>query len=339
MSLQLFIARRLLLVVPMLLGITLISFLLTHLIPADPVTANLGDQAANDPQVVAAFRAKWGLDKPLYQQYGLYVWNLVHGNMGTSIHTRQPVITDLRQRIPATMELALTAMFITLLAAVPLGILAAVNRDGPVDQVARVIALIGVSTPVFWLGLLGIDFFYARLGWAPAPGRLSSLISPPPFITGSIVLDGLLAGRSDVLASGLRHLALPALTLAAYQLGVITRMMRSSMLEEFGEDYVRTARSKGLPRPRVILKHAGRNALIPVVTLIGLSFGALLSGTVVIETVFSWPGIGLYAFKSAGSLDFPAIMGAGIVVAAVYIFVNLAVDISYALLDPRIRVG
>ena len=211
MSVQQYIFRRLLLPVPMLIGITLISFLLTHPIPADPVTANLGDQAANDPEVVAAFRVKWGLDRPLYQQYGLYVWNLSHGNMGTSISTRQAVATDLRQRIPATMELAFTAMMITILAAIPLGMVAAVHRDGPIDQVARVIALIGVSTPVFWLGLVAIDVFYARLGWAPAPGRLSAMLPPPPFVTGSVVVDGLLAGRIDVVASSLRHLVLPAL--------------------------------------------------------------------------------------------------------------------------------
>ena len=337
MAVQIYIVQQILLLVPMLIGITLLSFLITHAIPASPVTANLGDRAAADPQVVAAFRHEWGLDKPIYQQYLVYVWNLAHGNMGISIKTRQPVVKDLRQRVPATMELAVAAMILTVLAAIPLGMISAVNRDRLLDQVSRLVALVGVSTPNFWLGLIAIDVFYAWLGWAPAPGILSPIITPPPVVTGAPLLDGLIAGRWDVVTNNLWHLGLPALVLAAYQLGVITRMMRSSMLEELGKDYVRTARSKGLSSPSVIVKHAGRNGLIPVVTMVGLSFGALLSGTVVIETVFSWPGIGLYAFQSAGALDFPAIMGAAIVVAAVYLVVNLAVDVAYALLDPRIR--
>ncbi len=323
----------------MLVGITLMSFLLSHAVPADPVTANLGEQAAANPEVVATFRHQWGLDQPLYVQYGLYVWNLAHGDMGTSISTRQPVALDLKQRFPATIELALAAMVLSLVVGIPLGIFSAVKRDSLVDQVARVTSLIGVSMPVFWLGLVGLLVFYAHLGWAPPPGRLSATLQAPPFVTGFLVVDSLLAGRTDAAIDALQHLVLPAIALAFYTLGVITRMMRGSMLEVLGEDYVRTARAKGLREQAVVWRHAARNGLIPIITVVGLSFGRLLSGAVITETVFAWPGLGLYAFKSATSLDFPAIMGAGIVIATVYIFVNLLVDIAYAFVDPRIRVS
>jgi peptide/nickel transport system permease protein len=339
MNLRRYVLRRLLLLAPMFVGITLLSFVLSHAVPADPVTANLGEQAAADPRVVAAFRHRWGLDRPLPEQYGIYLWNLLHGDMGISISTHQPVILDLRQHLPATIELAAAAMVVSLLIGVPAGILSSVSRDTVVDQLTRIGSLVGVSTPVFWLGLVAILIFYAILGWAPPPGRLSMQVPPPPFVTGFVVIDGLLAGRTDAAVDAARHLALPALVLSAYSVGVITRMMRGSMLEVLGEDYVRTARAKGLPGLRVVVRHAARNGLIPVVTVIGLSFGGLLSGAVVTETVFAWPGLGTYAFQSATSLDFPAIMGVGIVVATVYICVNLLVDIAYALIDPRIRVG
>jgi peptide/nickel transport system permease protein len=338
-NLQVYIARRVLFFIPMLVGITLMSFILTHAVPADPVTANLGEQAAANPEAVATFRHQWGLDRPLYEQYGLYVWNLAHLDMGTSISTRQPVALDLKQRFPATIELAMAAMIISLLVGIPLGIISAVRRDSVVDQVARVASLVGVSMPVFWLGLVGLLVFYAHLGWAPPPGRLSANIQPPPFVTGFLVMDSLLAGRPDAAIDALQHLVLPAIALSFYTLGVLTRMMRNSMLEVLDEDYVRTARAKGLRESIVVLRHAARNGLIPIITVIGLSFGRLLSGAVITETVFAWPGLGLYAFTSATSLDFPAIMGAGIVIATVYIFVNLLVDVAYAFVDPRIRVS
>ena len=339
MNLPVYIARRLLLFGPMLIGITLFSFLLSHAVPADPVTANLGEQAAGNPEIVTAFRHAWGLDRPLHEQYLIYLWKLAHGDFGTSISTKQAVALDLRQRFPATVELALVAMAISLIVGIPLGILSAVKRDSLIDQIARVLSLVGVSMPVFWLGLVALVVFYAHLGWAPAPGRLSADLIPPTFATGFLLLDALLQGRSDVAVDALRHLALPAIVLSSYTLGVITRMTRGSLLETLGEDYVRTARAKGLSNLAVVVRHAVRNGLIPLVTIVGLSFGRLLSGAVVTESVFSWPGLGLYAFRSATSLDFPAIMGVGIVIAAIYILVNLIVDIAYGLLDPRIRVG
>ncbi|HEV8674495.1 MAG TPA: ABC transporter permease [Methylomirabilota bacterium] len=338
-GLQLFVARRLLLLGPMLLGITLLSFVLSQAIPADPVTANLGEQAAADPQIVAAFRHEWGLDRPLPAQYGIYLWNLLQGNLGVSISTRQPVLLDLQQRFPATIELAVVAMALSVLVGIPLGILSAVRRDSLLDQLTRVASLVGVSMPVFWLGLVALVVFYARLGWAPAPGRLSATMSPPPLVTGFLLLDAVLAGRLDAALDSLHHLVLPAVVLSTYNLGVLARLTRGSTLDVLGEDYVRTARAKGLDERAVTLRHAARNALVPVVTVIGLSFGRLLSGAVIIESVFAWPGLGLYAFRSATSLDFPAIMGVGMVVATVYVLANLLVDVAYAFIDPRIQVA
>ena len=339
MNIGRFVVRRLLLIPPMLVGITLLSFLLSHAVPADPVTANLGEQAAANPEIVAAFKHHWGLDRPLPEQYGIYLWRVIHGDFGVSISTRQAVAVDLRQHLPPTIELALVAIILGLLIGIPLGILSAVRRDRLVDQVGRMFSLVGTSTPIFWLGLVMILVFYAKLGWAPPPGRLSARIAAPPFMTGFVVLDGLLSGRLDAVADALKHLILPALVLSSYSLGIITRMMRGSMLEVLDEDYVRTARAKGLPRWDVLVRHAARNALIAVLTVVGLSFGGLLSGAVVTETVFAWPGLGSYAFQSSTSLDIPAIMGVGIIIATIYIVINLLVDAAYAAIDPRIRIG
>jgi peptide/nickel transport system permease protein len=323
----------------MLFGITLASFVLSQAVPIDPVTAHLGEQAAANPEVVQAFRREWGLDRPLPEQYFRYVWNLAHGNMGTSISTRQAVSLDLRQHLPATIELSVVAMVLSVLSGIPLGILSAIRRNSVLDQLTRVGALVGVSMPIFWLGLVGLVVFYARLGWLPEPGRLSATLTPPPLVTGFLLMDSLWAGRPDAALDTLWHLCLPALVLSTQNLGVLARLMRSSMLEVLGEDYVRTARAKGLGEGAVLVRHAARNGLIPIVTVIGLNFGRLLSGAVVIETVFAWPGLGLYAFRSATSLDLPAIMGVGIVVATIYILTNLLVDIAYAVIDPRIRLG
>jgi peptide/nickel transport system permease protein len=339
MKLQSYIIRRVLLLLPMLVGITLLSFVLSHAIPADPVIIYLGDRGSSDPRLVAAFKHEWGLDKPLYEQYVIYLWNLAHGDLGQSISTRQPVLLDLRQHVPATVELAVAAMALSLVIGIPLGILAAVNRENVIDQATRMLSLVGVSVPVFWLGIIATLIFYSRLGWVPAPGRTSMLITSPPFVTGFLPVDALLAGRGDALRDWLNHLTLPAAVLSAYSLGLITRVTRGSMLEVLGEDYVRTAWAKGVRTWTVRFRHAARNALIPVITVAGLGFGGLLSGAVITETIFNWPGLGLYAFASASNLDFPAIMGTGIVVAWIYVFVNLVVDVAYAVFDPRIRMG
>ena len=321
----------------MLLGVTLISFLLAHVIPADPVAAMLGEQAGSDPQVVAAFRHRWGLDRPLIEQYGIYVWRLVHGDMGMSFTTRQPVFLDVRQHLPATIELAAAATFLSLVIGIPIGILSAVRRNTVVDQTVRVVSVLGVSMPVFWVGLVAILIFYSWLGWAPSPGELSAELSPPPFVTGSVIADAAFAGEWTVLFNAVRHLILPATVLSFYGVGLITRMVRGSMIDVLGEDYMRTARAKGLPTVSVLLRHALRNGLIPIVTVVGLNLGHLLSGSVVVETVFAWPGLGRYAFETAMSIDFAAIMGFGMVVTVVYLLMNLLVDTAYVVIDPRLR--
>ncbi len=322
-----------------MLGITVISFILSQALPADPTTLNLGEQAAADPEVVAAFRKEWGLDKPPVEQYLRYLWNLLHGNMGISISSRRPVIEDLGRAIPATVELTAMSMVVSILFGIPLGILAAVKRGTIIDQISRVFSLVGVSVPAFWLGLVGLIVFYGWLDWVPGPGRISPAIPHPPFVTGLLVIDSLLAGRMDAVENTLWHLVLPSLVLSLYNLGTLARLMRSTMLEVLGEDYVRTARAKGVPEWSVLFRHALRNSLIPIITVIGLGFGRLLSGAVVTESVFAWPGLGLYAFRSATSLDFPAIMGVAIVIASIYLVVNLLVDIVYVFADPRIRVA
>ena len=317
----------------------MLTFVISHAVPADPVAVNLGEQAAANPQTVAAFRHQWGLDRPLPQQYLVYVWRLVHGDMGVSISTHQAVATDLGQDLPATVELAFAAMVFSLAVGIPLGILAGARRDTAVDQISRSASLIGVSMPVFWLGLVALLVFYAWLGWAPSAGQLSPRLSRPPAVTGFVVVDALLAGDGGVARDALSHLVLPALVLSAYSIGVITRMMRGSMLDVLGEDYVRTARAKGLPGLRVTLRHAARNALLPVITIVGLSFGGLLSGAVITETVFAWPGVGTLMLDAILRKDYPVVLAAIEIVAGGFIVINMSLDLLYGYLDPRLRVA
>jgi peptide/nickel transport system permease protein len=334
---QRLIVQRLLMMVPLMVGMTLISFVVSHTLPADPVGANLGQRSMEDPQIVAAFRAQWGLDKPLPEQYLTYLANLLQGNMGTSIRTHFPVAEDLGRYLPASAELAIAATLVGTLLGIPFGVASAVRRNQWVDHLLRGVSLLGVSSPVFWLGLVALYVFYFRLGWLPGPGRLDVGMPEPPHLTGMYTLDSLVAGDWPALASSLRHLVLPGLVLASVYLGLVTRMTRSSMLEVLSADYVRTARGKGLKARAVIYRHALGNALIPTVTVLGLAFGDVLAGTVLTETIFSWPGIGRYAYESAVTLDFPAIMGVSLVIAAVFITVNLATDLAYVMLDPRLR--
>jgi peptide/nickel transport system permease protein len=334
---QRLIVQRLLLMLPLMVGMTLISFMVSHTLPADPVGANLGQQSMENPAIVAAFRAQWGLDRPLPEQYLTYVGNLLRGNLGTSIRTHLPVSDDLARYLPASAELAIMATLVGTLLGIPFGVVSAVRRNHLVDHVVRGVSLLGVSSPVFWLGLVALYIFYFRLGWLPGPGRLDVGMQEPPHVTGMYTLDSLLTRDWSAFASSLRHLILPGLVLASVYVGLVTRMTRSSMLEVLSADYVRTARGKGL-RPRsVIYRHALGNALIPTITVLGLAFGDILAGTVLTETIFSWPGIGRYAYQSAVTLDFPAIMGVSLVIAAIFITVNLATDLAYVLLDPRLR--
>jgi peptide/nickel transport system permease protein len=329
--------KRLILLVPVLLGMTLISFVVTKAIPTDPIIASISQEASNHPEIVAAYRKEWGLDQPLPIQYLTYLSNLLHGDMGVSIYTHRPVVDDLRDYLPATVELATVTIFFSVLLSIPLGILAAMRRGSVLDFAVRVLSLAGVAMPIFWLALALLDLFYLHLGWAPAPGRLDYAFSPPPKVTGFYIVDSLLAGDPDTAFNALAHLALPAFVLATWSVGLLTRMTRASMLSVLPQDFLRTVRSKGASAFYVIRKHAAPNAMIPVVTVVGLAYGDLLSGALLVETIFGWPGIGRYAYNAAVHVDFPAIIGVALTVGFIYTLVNLMVDIVYALLDPRVR--
>jgi peptide/nickel transport system permease protein len=332
-----FLLRRVVGIAAVMIGVSVITFAISHVIPADPVAAALGDHAT-DAQI-AQFRAEYRLDRPLPEQYVIYATGILHGDLGKSIRTRRSVADDLADSFPATLELSFAALLISIVLGVPAGVWSAVSRGRLPDYVVRVLSLAGGSLPVFWLGLIVIGLFYYQLGWFPGGGRLDTFVPPPPTRTGLYVLDSIIAGDLEALRSSLVHLVLPALTLGYFSTAVIARMTRSSMLEVLGQDYMRTARAKGLREPVIVLRHALRNAMIPTVTIIGLTFGSLLSGAVLTETIFSWPGLGRYATASAVSLDFPAVLGVTLLAAIMYPLANLVVDIAYYWLDPRIQHG
>ncbi|WP_431282124.1 ABC transporter permease [Humitalea sp. 24SJ18S-53] len=332
-----YIATRLLSALAMALLASLVVFLISALVPGDPVLAQMGDIAASNPATVLEWRAKWGLDLPLWERYGIFLYGLAHGDLGISIATRRPVLDDIVQYAPATVELATIAFMLAIGVGIPLGIAAAVWRDTWVDSLARVISLLGVSAPTFWLAFIMLAIFYGWLGWAPGPGRMDPIAFPPDGPTGLFLLDAALARDWEAFWDAATHLVLPSIVLAAATIGLITRTTRAAMLDSLGQDYVRVARAKGLRARVIVLRHALPNALVPVVTLGGLAYANLLAGAVMTETVFSWPGLGRYTFRSAAALDFPAIMGITLVVSATYLLVNLLVDLSYAALDPRVR--
>ena len=331
-----FVASRLLLAAGMVLLASLVIFLIANAVPGDPVLTQLGDLGASNPVMVAAFRHKWGLDLPLWDRYWIFLRGLFHGDLGQSIASRRPVLDDIIDYAPATIELASVAFLLSLLIGLPLGVIAAVKRDSWVDHLARGVSLIGVSAPSFWLAFTMLAVFYGWLDWAPGPGRLDPVAFPPTRVTGLLLIDTALAGDWGTFHDALAHLVLPAIVLASATLGLITRTTRAAMLEALAQDYVRVARAKGLRARHIVLGHALPNAMLPVVTLGGLAYANLLSGAVLTETIFSWPGLGRYTFQSAVALDFPAIMGMTVLVAAVFVLVNLLVDLSYALLDPRV---
>jgi peptide/nickel transport system permease protein len=331
-----YLVARALGTVLMAVAVTLPAFLIVHFVPADPVQAQLGDLASADPELVRVFRERWGLDRPIWDQYAIFLNGLAHGNLGESIATRRPVLDDIRDYAPATFELATAAALLTVLVGLPLGVLAAIKRDSWIDHLARFVSLIGLSTPTFWLAFIALALFYGGLRIAPGPGQLDPGAIPPPRVTGLVLVDSLLAGELETFRSALAHLILPASVLAASTIGIVTRTTRASMLEALQQDYVRVAHAKGLSARVVVLRHALRNALIPVLTLGGIAYAQLLSGTVLTETIFSWPGLGRYAFESAVAVDFPAILGITLVVALIYLLVNFLVDISYAIIDPRV---
>jgi peptide/nickel transport system permease protein len=331
-----YIVSRLIASAIMAVFATLVIVLIANTVPGDPVRAQLGDMAASNPEILAAYRAKFGLDLPLWERYFIFLKGLLQGDLGLSIATQRPVLDDIYQYAPATIELATAGFLLAVIIGVPLGILAAVRRDSWIDHVARFVSLIGVSSPTFWLAFIVLAVFYGELQIAPGPGRLDAIAFPPTRVTGLLLIDSVIAGDWEILKDALAHLILPSTVLAASTLGLITRTTRASMLESMQQDYVRVARAKGLRERRIVTGHVLPNALIPVVTLGGLAYANLLTGAVMTETIFSWPGLGRYTFRSAAALDFPAIMGITLVVAITYLIINLLIDISYALLDPRV---
>ncbi|NDJ62333.1 MAG: ABC transporter permease [Chloroflexi bacterium] len=339
MAFHRYILRRIALSIPLLVGITLVAFIIANAVPADPINANLPQSAVNNEAIVEAFRERWGLDQPPIEQYLTYIGNLLQGDMGISIKTRNPVTEDIQQFLPATIELAFFAIIIGISMGISLGTISALWQNTLVDYGARVIALVGVSFPVFLLALIGLRIFYSELGWVAGPGRLGFIFRDPPAVTGWFVIDSLLEGDWVKFGNAISHLILPSFVLGLFVAGIIARITRSSLLEVLRQDYMRTARAKGLRERLVVLRHGLSNALIPVVTVTGLSFGNLLSGAVLTESIFAWPGIGRYMFRASTSQDFPAIMGVSMLIAFIYLVVNFIVDILYYFIDPRIRMA
>lgn len=334
-----YVVVRVLMMPILLLGLVTVAFVVSRTVPADPLSTVVSERQLGNPVVVQAAEKRWGLDKPLPAQYVIYVRNLLRGDMGTSFRTKQNVRQDLEDRLPVTIELTLAAMAIAVTVGLLLGILAAVRRNSWVDHLARLFALLGSSLPVFWTGLFLLYIFYARLGWFPGPGRLDPRAVAPDKVTGLYTVDALLAGDLGTFWDALQHLALPSFVLGWAVMGIISRLVRASLLEVLNQDYVRTARAKGLTERSVILTHALRNALIPTLTIIGISFAILITGAVLTESIFAWPGIGSYAVDSSRALDFPAIMGVSILGGVIFLVTNLITDMTYVLVDPRIRLS
>ena len=331
-----YVSNRLITSVVLALFATLVVFLIASVVPGDPILAMLGDLAASKPEIVAEYRARWGLDLPLWQQYWIFLQRLFHGDLGISISTGRPVLADIAQYAPATVELGTIAFVLSIAIGVPFGIVAAVWRDSWVDHSARFISLVGVSSPVFWLAFIALTIFYGWLQIAPGPGRLDPIDFPPANVTGSFLIDSLIAGDWETFKTAFAHLILPSLVLCAATLGLITRITRASMLETLGQDYVRVARAKGMKERAVIVRHALPNALIPLVTVVGLQFGYILGGAIVIETVFTWPGVGLFTMQAILNRDYPVVQASVFILATGVVLINLGVDLLYLWLDPRI---
>jgi dipeptide transport system permease protein len=330
-----FLLSRVLVLIPTFIGVSIIAFAFIRLLPGDPVMLMSGERVM-DPERYAEIMRQLGYDRPLIVQYLDYLWGILGGDFGQSIVTRRPVLQEFFTLFPATLELSLCAITLAVVVGIPAGVFAAVKRGSFFDQTVMGIALIGYSMPIFWWGLLLIILFSGILGWTPVSGRISLLYFFPP-VTGFMLVDALISGQEGAFRSALSHLILPAIVLATIPLAVIARQTRSAMLEVLGEDYVRTARAKGLPPQRVVGLHALRNALIPVITTIGLQVGVLLAGAILTETIFSWPGIGKWMVDSVFKRDYPVIQGGLLIIAGIIMLVNLTVDLLYGLINPRIR--
>lgn len=326
---------RLVQTIPVVIGVVVISFVLTRALPGDPAVQFAGAMAT--PESIEQVRVALGLDKPLLQQFLLYAGALLQGDLGRSVATGQPVLTDLAMRLPASLELTLTALILSCLIAIPLGVLAAVRQGSWIDHLCRMLVTAGVSLPTFFTGVLLIYVFYYRLGWAPPPlGRLDFIYLDPPRVTGFFLIDSLLDRDFETFLGAARQLALPAATLGLFTLAPIARMTRAAMLSALSSDYVRTARAAGLTPGKVLFGYAFRNALLPVVTTLGMVFSFVLGANVLVEKVFAWPGIGSYAVEALVQSDYAAVQGFVLAMALLFVLVNLLIDLSYTLIDPRI---
>ena len=328
--------KRMLLVIPNLIGVIIVTFLLTRALPGDPAAYFAGPAAGKE--AIEQIRIKLGLDKPLIVQFGRYVADLAHGNLGNSLSTGQPVLTEIKNRLPASAELTLFGLILSILIAVPLGILAAVKQGSWIDHICRVVATAGVSLPVFFTGLLLVYVLYFKLGWSPAPlGRLDAFATAPAQVSGFYLIDSLLARNPETFRASLSQLLLPGFTLGIFSLAPITRMTRASMLAVLASDFVRTARASGLNDRTVIITYAFRNAMLPVVTTLGMVFSFLLGANVLVEKVFAWPGIGSYAVEALITSDFAPVQGFVLTMAILYVVLNLIIDVLYGVIDPRVR--
>ncbi len=329
-----YLLRRLGYLIFVVWGVGFAAFFISRIVPADPAAAALGQNAREEQ--IEAYRELYGLNDPVVVQYVNYMGDLFRGDLGTSLRTRRPIIEDLKDYFPATLELTVAAMLIALLFGLPAGLVAAMYQNGPVDLFVRTLALVGGATPVYWLAIVMLSVFHARLGWLPGPGRLDAYLFAPETVTGILSIDALLARDYEVFRDALRHMILPAVVLGAFSTALLARMVRSAMLEVLGQDFIRTARAKGVRGRGVVFKHGLRNAALPILTVSANVLGSLLTGAVLTETIFSWPGIGSYATASAIGLDFPAVMGVTLVAGLTYALINLLVDLLYAFFDPRI---
>lgn len=329
-------SHRLVMAVPMLIGVSVLAFALIRMVPGDPVMMLLGERGG-DPAVYKEMQKNLGLDKPIIEQYFYFITNTIQGDLGKSIVTKQSVFTEFFARFPATFELGVVAMFWSILFGIPLGVIAAIKRNTPIDFTLMGTALLGYSMPIFWWGLMLILFFSVYLGWTPVSGRISPFFDVDS-ITGFLLIDSWFSEDGfEAFKSALHHLVLPSLVLSTIPMAAIARMTRSSLLEVLKEDYVRTAKAKGLEYYVVIFKHAFRNALIPVVTIVGLMFGTVLTGAILTETIFSWPGIGRWIVASVTSRDYPVIQGGILLIAVIVMLVNFSVDLIYLWVDPKLR--
>jgi peptide/nickel transport system permease protein len=331
-----YLIKRILMIIPVLLGVSLLVFVLMRVFSPDPGPIVLGPHATE--AAAAAWRTAYGLDRPIVAQYWDFLTGAVRGDLGMSFYTKSPVTQEIMARFPATVELAFVSIIFASVFGIILGVISAVRKNSIIDAASTLIALIGVSIPIFWLGILYIMLFAGTLHWLPSGGRIAIQLEPVR-VTGFYLIDTLLEGNLTAFWDAVRHLIMPAMTLGMYSMAIITRMTRATMLETLNADYIRTARAKGISEVKVIVKHALRNSMIPVTTVIGLQLGALLGGALLTESVFSWPGIGKFTVDSILKSDFPVVQGIVLLVAVVFVIMNLITDVSYAFLDPRIKYG